>query len=238
MAQNLADAEGIVVDDDYPKGVKIVDNETTVNAHINQDIIQFFQKLMRISGTTPNTLDDNEVNGYQFIEALIKSFKYYTSQVPSGLLATLTDAGLSEIATNQEVIDGVDLAVHGLISYPLCIQPSALVNYTGRIKYKILTVTGWDMGTSPFTVVNHGINYATYKILSKEATVISDVDDYIDRDLFDMGNDVSNPSPQGWFGVFNNTSFVIYRKEGGIFDDSAHYDGSFSRVIVKIAYIP
>jgi len=71
MAQNLSNATGIGTDGDYLNG-NIVDNQTLINAFINQDIIQFFQKLMDDANLAPNDLDDNETNGYQFVEALQK----------------------------------------------------------------------------------------------------------------------------------------------------------------------
>lgn len=82
MAKDLALAEGIETDADFPRGVKLLDGQTVVGEHINQDIIQFFWKLMKDHGGDPNGLNDNEVNGYQFVNALkgyvLNTMKPYT----------------------------------------------------------------------------------------------------------------------------------------------------------------
>jgi len=69
--KKLEDQSGIVADPGVFLKGKIVDGTTTVGQGINQDIVQFFQKLRSLAGITANDLEDNEVNGYQTIEALI-----------------------------------------------------------------------------------------------------------------------------------------------------------------------
>lgn len=44
---------------------------TPVNEFVYGDIHQFFAKLLNLAGITPNDIPDNELNGYQTIEALI-----------------------------------------------------------------------------------------------------------------------------------------------------------------------
>lgn len=58
-------------DPDYLNG-KLVDgaNGTLIDTVVNQDVIQFFQKLMSLAGLTANDQFDNESNGYQLIQAL------------------------------------------------------------------------------------------------------------------------------------------------------------------------
>ncbi len=71
MAKNLSNAPGIELDGDYING-KVKNGQTTVGEHVNQDIVQFFQKLLDDAGITPNGNYDNETNGYQFLEALLE----------------------------------------------------------------------------------------------------------------------------------------------------------------------
>jgi hypothetical protein len=75
MAQKIETVTGIVADANYPKGYKIADDSTVIGEKLNQDIVQFFQKLMKEAGLTANGLDDNEVNGSQFVEALYGTIK-------------------------------------------------------------------------------------------------------------------------------------------------------------------
>jgi hypothetical protein len=72
MAKNLSQATRIGTNPDFLNG-DIVDGAggTLVNTHVNQDLVQFFQKLMALAGLSPNGNFDNEVNGYQLIDALL-----------------------------------------------------------------------------------------------------------------------------------------------------------------------
>jgi hypothetical protein len=72
MAKDLSSAPGIGSGPGFLNG-NIQDNLTLIGEYINQDPIQFFQKLMDIAGLTANDDYDNETNGYQLIEALYKS---------------------------------------------------------------------------------------------------------------------------------------------------------------------
>ena len=69
MARDLSAQDGIGSDANYLNG-DLVDGQTVVGEGINQDIVQFFQKLMDLAQIAANGNPDNEANGYQFIEAL------------------------------------------------------------------------------------------------------------------------------------------------------------------------
>jgi hypothetical protein len=55
-----------------------IDGTVIGTKEINDPMVQFFQKLMNIAGITPNGDDENEVNGYQLIDAM-KNFVYYSN---------------------------------------------------------------------------------------------------------------------------------------------------------------
>lgn len=74
MAKDLSNAPNIGSDANYLNG-NVVNDQTIIGEHINQDMIQFFQKLMSLANLTPNGSFDNETNGYQFIEALNKLYQ-------------------------------------------------------------------------------------------------------------------------------------------------------------------
>ena len=120
MAQDLSNASGIEIDPDYVNG-KIKDKQTRVNAFINQDIIQFFQKLMSLAGITANNDFDNESNGYQFIDALIAKIrdtsatttlkgtveKATTAEAQAGTVDKFLDAALLQLVTATTSRNGV-----------------------------------------------------------------------------------------------------------------------------------
>ncbi len=86
MALDLSLQTGIDnTDGDFLNG-KIKNNQTLSGEGVNQDIVQFFQKLMDNAGLSPNGNEDNEANGYQFIDALLK-------YVNDGLLTKVIEIG-------------------------------------------------------------------------------------------------------------------------------------------------
>lgn len=242
MAQNLANAEGIVADDNYPKGYKIVDDVTDVNAHINQDIIQFFQKLMKEADINPNNIDDNENNGYQFIEALIKSFKQNNSaNKPAGLLANNTTAGLCELATSEQTKNGTDTESHEGINYPLVVIPSCLKTYTNRVEYKLITMSAsdWNMVLDETKTIAHNLSWPSFvfegikssvKITNVRVSVtITFPDETISKEFTDSG--------QGFIDSIDDTNIILRRLTGGYFDNEGILN-YITAIYVLITYIP
>ena len=90
---------------DYPYG-DVKDNPgnntgTPVNRLLLGDWLRNIEKIMDLSGITPNELDDNEANGYQILEAMQKMFKPYKSimmSVVSGVV-TIHHSDFSETIT-------------------------------------------------------------------------------------------------------------------------------------------
>lgn len=124
MARDLSAQQGVDnTDGDYVNG-KLVDgvNGTLVGEGINQDIVQYFQKLMDLAGLSPNGDPDNEVNGYQFItalEAVVRSYGATTSQKGTVEKATQTesDSGTADKFPDAAAIkNSLDAAIAGLES--------------------------------------------------------------------------------------------------------------------------
>ena len=78
-------------------------NGTAVNRQVYGDIHQFFAKLLRDAGITPNTLRDNETNGYQLMGALLQRtaprFIWETTSDFDGDVQTITRAQINTAAT-------------------------------------------------------------------------------------------------------------------------------------------
>jgi len=97
--KNINTTPGIGTDVNFLNG-NLVDTQTLLNTTILQDIVQFFQKLKSKAGITENGLFDNEVNGYQTVEALDKrnntsktaiiDFQTYQSYIGSSSAPTVT----------------------------------------------------------------------------------------------------------------------------------------------------
>ena len=109
--RDLSNAPGIGVGGDFVNG-DLVDNQTQINEFINQDLIQFFQKLADLAGIVFNDLPDNETNDYQLIEAF--------ETVVRNFVATTLLKGTVENATASEIQSGttgkfVDAALLGVI---------------------------------------------------------------------------------------------------------------------------
>lgn len=95
--RDLANQVGIGDDPAFLNG-NLVNNQTLVGEGINQDLVQFFQKLADLAGTVFNDLPDNETNGYQLMEAL--------ELVVRAFAATTALKGTVEKATPTETSNG------------------------------------------------------------------------------------------------------------------------------------
>lgn len=118
--EDLSLATGIGTDVNFLNG-NLEDALTLINAFINQDPIQFFQKLADLGGITFNDLPDNETNGYQLIEALetvVRSYvattvlkgtveKATTAEAQGGTADKFLDAALLQLVTATETRKGI-----------------------------------------------------------------------------------------------------------------------------------
>lgn len=183
MAQDLSLQQGVDdTDPDYVNG-KIVDNVTIAGTGINQDIIQFFQKLMDDAALSANDKFDNETNGYQFIEVLIQKIN-----------ATITGR-LGDV-----------------------------------LKTKIIDIGDWDMVSTTFVNVAHGVTKT--KIRSISAIIRDDIDGTY-YNIF--VNDTAGL--QGGGLSANTTDILLSRVTGGIFDNISFDSTSYNRGWITIKYV-
>jgi len=141
MAKILSDSAGIVIDADFLDG-KLQGGVTVASVDINQDIVQFFQKIMALASMTGNNDFDNEVNGYQFIDALKVFNKYYYENYTSGSIdPTSVPAGHLWLSKDGQVQidDAGNLAAHDITSVTNFIGDNAIkiavsVNSLGVLK--------------------------------------------------------------------------------------------------------
>lgn len=214
MAQNIANEEGIVSDANYPSGYKIDNESTVVGEIINQDMIQFFQKMMKIAALTPNNRDDNEVNGYQFLSAL------YATLRKNCLPDSGITVGLSRAASFNETMSGS--------SDILFISPAMLKSM--RLIKKTVAIGSWNMNTTENREVPHGLSATEYKTISNISVMILDNSGTNSYPLFsfefidELRGNIDYVSPTninilrnalsrfGTDGTFNNTtlSFVTF----------------------------
>ncbi len=94
----------------YPKGY-IEDGTTVIGEGINQDIVQFLQKLAIDADITENDLPENVTNGYQLIEALNYFCKFFlktdgTGVVYNGASNEIDLSGLSQNDYRRIVLAG------------------------------------------------------------------------------------------------------------------------------------
>lgn len=66
-------------------------NGTPVNEALLGDIKEFFEKLMREAGITPNDLPDNTSNGFQLYQAFLNQTKTYTNSEIEALYESVTN---------------------------------------------------------------------------------------------------------------------------------------------------
>lgn len=220
MAQDITNATGIETDAAYPSGVKIKDGQTVVNAFINQDIVQFFQKLMKIAAITPNDLDDNETNGYQFYTAMVATIR-------ANVRASEGGYGCTQIATSAQTKGGTFDAG--------CVTPEKLAIVTSRLIKKKLSLGGWDINTAQEVAISHGLSATEWKTITSISVIIRNDADDVRIDPF---SEISSGVPQ--FVQKYATSSIIFVKllTGGVFDTSGFQQTSFSRGTIELEYLP
>jgi hypothetical protein len=234
MAQDISTAEGIVYDANYPKNYKIVDGATKVGAKINQDIIQFFQKLLLESNIIPNGLDDNDVNTYQLVESLYQTIRYNMGMTES-------IAGVAQLATFAQLKAGTDTETSLGKTYSLVPKPSDIINFTGRLKVAKKVLSIWNCQTTTSHSVAHGLT-ATERanIVSIRCMMYNNnpaVEPLaIDQSYVDIYGAVYQ---QGLIGLVDNNVVNLNIKPSGIFN-TADYgsDANFNRGHLFITYIP
>lgn len=129
MAQDLSLQPAVdVTDINFPNG-KIVDGQTIIDEGINQDIIQFFQKLMADAGLVANGLYDNEANGYQFVQAL--------EFLNGGLRTKVVEIGDWNMDADNTV-----LVAHGLTLSKIRTVKAMIRNDANSVHYDLLTTDG------------------------------------------------------------------------------------------------
>lgn len=109
---------------DYPYGnIKDTipgDKGTPVNKEVYADMHQFFEKIMADSGVVANGLPENFTNGFQFFEALWKTFS--NVRVKTKII---------EIGDWDMVLDPTKLVAHGIADYLKIYSTKAVILHDG-----------------------------------------------------------------------------------------------------------
>lgn len=232
MAIGLENYPNIDVSDPakYPSGA-IKDNPgdntgTPVNKLVYNDMHQFFFALLLQAGIAATGNPENAVDGYQYIEALVAKIR--------ATIATDTQKGTVELATQTEVDTGTDIA-RSLTPATLA-AAKTVIGDVGKLglKTKVVNIGTWDMDGTATVSITHGITDFK-KIRSVTATIRNDDDDkyYILENTIDGSFNIS-----GAIGEINSTLLYLTRKTGGVFDstDFNNTSGSFNRGFVTILY--
>jgi hypothetical protein len=181
--KNIATAEGIVYDSEYPMGYKISPGITKVSATINQDIVTFFQKLLELSDITINNEFDNEVNGYQTLEALKQFYIKEINAVPadSFSITTIED----DITTSM----GYSPQLCSITGNPYASTKSTI---------SLIIYIGYDTGTAfhyNFDIIgqyslNGGISWTVFNTIPNEVhqTISGQSNSEITREIMMNGN--------------------------------------------------
>ena len=110
MARDLSVQAGVDNSDpaNYPNGV-ILNNATVVGEEIQGDAVQFWMKVLRLAAITPNTLPDNETNGFQLLTALEKVI--HPDIEDSIITSVLGSATLGVVTFSKHSINGNNIVI-------------------------------------------------------------------------------------------------------------------------------
>ncbi len=229
--RDLSNATGIGTGIDFLNG-DLVDNQTLINEFINQDPIQFFQKLADLAGIVFNDLPDNETNDYQLIEALETVVRSY--------VATTLLKGTVEQAIQAESDAGTPDKFPDAAAMLSTILSNILAANGGLITAPEIEIGDWDMNVSvdgiAQKVVAHGIVDWT-KIRRVTAFIRDDIDTITRYPINTFGS--VGTSPAGSV-ISVGTSNVVLQINTGEFFDSATFDTdtAYNRGWIIVEYLP
>ena len=173
MAKDIQNVQGIQSDADYPTGYKPVDTQTLIGTNILQDIIILFQKLLDNASITPNGNYDNEVNGYQLLEALKNNTLPVKSQIDtlsdgSGhsayIYATVSELSDDKLVTMYAAVDVGYTQTLSTSIIPSGLQPSGdCIQQTANDNFFQVRANG-DINIDNSNIVSKRIFSVTYLI--------------------------------------------------------------------------
>ncbi len=221
MAIGLQNFPNITTPDgDFPNG-RIKDNPgngtgTPVNQYTNGDYHEFFAKLMRMSGLTPNQVPDSEYAGHQYIQALI-------NEINSSISPAMIQALIGSYTTN-DVIILYGCTVFASIPGTSSITAGA-VYYNGKIYYVPASSIPSTTGTLVYKINTSGTPYFIYLSNGLSGSGIADYNQSTVKNLFTLlvtrlGLDEFAPEDPtmsaGWTAFGSNANKIKYEKRGQI----------------------
>lgn len=220
--RDLSLQQGIGTDPAYLNG-NLVDGQTIVGEGINQDLVQFFQKLADLASIIPNDLPDNETNGYQLITAL--------QTVIRSLVATTTLKGTVEKATNAEGLAGAaDKFIDAAVLLYVISQKALETNPNELISIAIQT-GAWNMDST----VGINVSYtppAGKRVIDPSVTIFDDIS-YNCYPLNYNSGLPSSANPQGTVEYnAGSNRFEISRLTSGTFDNTSFDNATINRGII------
>lgn len=276
MAIKLEDKTNVDAPDAaYPFG-KIRDNNgsgngTPVNSQVYGDFHQFFAKMLAESGVTVNGLAENQTNGFQYFEALLRNISQrittrigtnLNNEINPGIFSingsytnrpTGFDSGSG--TTGQLLItkEGNNLTQR-VIQFNTGAEwlrtssnnGSSWIAYTViRYAIKKIDIGIWNMDAddSKSLTTSDGLLPKYFDAISIEAWIFEDqtTPDPAYQQPINLQHYASfDLTPQGY--VTRGTSalgqIALYRKTGGVFDDTDFNSTSINRGYVVFTYNP
>jgi len=215
---------------------------TPVNTAVYQDIHQFFAKMADAVSLAYNGLADNDVNDFQYFEALISNIR--------ATAASATQKGTVERATQAEVNAGTDTTRHlttALIAGATAIIKTAAIQNAAitdiklaearvkipsgspQTKMKTFDIGDWDMSNLTIVTVAHGVDGT--KIRAVIASVRQDAGITSSNPAAVLDNETSD-TRVNW----NDTNILLVSFTSGKYDDPLYNATSFNRGWITIIY--
>jgi len=221
--KDIANVTGIATDADYPTNKTYEAGVTVVATTLYQDIVIAVQKMVAVSGVTPNGLFDNNVNGFQVLTAL-------QGYLRNDMISDVNLAGVIKAATLAEA--------QKMALTDLSAITSSTLNrvVAGRI-VKDINIGDWNMDTTDGVNIPHGLTATEYLTIKGVYVTIIDDSGVSLRDLqsSDMAN--FNYDMQGSVEGINATNIFLKRKPAGYFDTSTYDSVGFNRGYITFSYI-
>lgn len=229
---------------DYPYG-DIKDNSgsadgTPLNKLVHADFHQFFAKLLADGGVTGNDLPDNNLNGFQYAQALNNIVQTFVA-VETALRVSAVSSEASTRASADTALDTAKVNRSGDTITGTLIVQGGINRGSGLFKEAIIPIGPWNMDANSSVEVLLPGAVGSYKNVRGISSVLvrDDSDTVYASGVFGpFSPAVEIGSSAGLTTIGSNNCIVLIRLTGGVFDDPSYSSvaGSYNRGWIVISY--
>lgn len=243
MARNLSSQSNVdTPSSDYPSGrIRNKNNSanppivgTPIIEEIYGDIVEFFQKLLRLGDIAPNDIPDNETNGHQLITGLSSYVDAKDTAIANAAASDATNK--ANAAKNDAISAAASDATIKANTAQTNAESYSLNTVAGGKLTKVIEIGDWNMDSTDTITKTHGVNAVKIIGVSASIRVDSNIPPTNAVATMMVGADVNGLN--GGQIAWTDTNIILNRTVSGRFDSTTYDETSYNRGWIIIDYLP